>query len=63
MKRIATRMIGGVITSTIMTLVVYPAIHYMWRPRSASRQRSKYNITRTGRSRVDNASSGPTVAL
>jgi copper/silver efflux system protein len=34
MKRIATPMIGGVITSTLMELVVYPAIFYVWRSRS-----------------------------
>jgi len=33
MKRIATPMIGGVMTSTIMELVVYPAIYFMWRKR------------------------------
>jgi copper/silver efflux system protein len=33
MKRIATPMIGGVITSTIMELLVYPAIFYLWRAR------------------------------
>jgi Cu(I)/Ag(I) efflux system membrane protein CusA/SilA len=37
MKRIATPMIGGVITSTIMELVVYPAIYYIWRSRSIKR--------------------------
>jgi copper/silver efflux system protein len=31
MKRIATPMIGGVITSLIMELLVYPAIYYVWR--------------------------------
>jgi Cu(I)/Ag(I) efflux system membrane protein CusA/SilA len=31
MKRIATPMVGGVITSTIMELMVYPAIFYLWR--------------------------------
>ncbi len=46
MKRIATRMIGGVITSSIMELVVYPAIYYMRRPRPASRERSKHNENR-----------------
>jgi Cu(I)/Ag(I) efflux system membrane protein CusA/SilA len=34
MKRIATPMIGGVVTSTIMELMVYPAIYYIWRSRS-----------------------------
>jgi Cu(I)/Ag(I) efflux system membrane protein CusA/SilA len=33
MKRIATPMVGGVITSTIMELLVYPAIYYIWRKR------------------------------
>ena len=33
MKRIATPMIGGVVTSTIMELLVYPAIFYLWRRR------------------------------
>jgi Cu(I)/Ag(I) efflux system membrane protein CusA/SilA len=33
MKRIATPMIGGVVTSTIMELAVYPAIFYIWRRR------------------------------
>ncbi len=31
MKRIATPMVGGVVTSTIMELAVYPAIFYLWR--------------------------------
>jgi Cu(I)/Ag(I) efflux system membrane protein CusA/SilA len=34
MKRIATPMVGGVITSTIMELLVYPAIYYLWRARA-----------------------------
>jgi Cu(I)/Ag(I) efflux system membrane protein CusA/SilA len=33
MKRIATPMVGGVITSTIMELAVYPAIYFLWRSR------------------------------
>ena len=33
MKRIATPMIGGVVTSTIMELIVYPAIFFIWRSR------------------------------
>src|SRR4029453_3475724 len=31
MKRIATPMIGGVVTSTVMELAVYPAIFFVWR--------------------------------
>jgi len=38
MKRIATPMIGGVVTSTIMELVVYPAIFYLWRSRKLKAQ-------------------------
>jgi Cu(I)/Ag(I) efflux system membrane protein CusA/SilA len=37
MKRIATPMIGGVVTSTIMELLVYPAIFYLWRARRLQR--------------------------
>jgi Cu(I)/Ag(I) efflux system membrane protein CusA/SilA len=33
MKRIATPMVGGVITSTLMELMVYPAIFFIWRSR------------------------------
>ena len=33
MKRIATPMVGGVVTSTLMELLVYPAIFYLWRAR------------------------------
>src|ERR1051325_58367 len=41
MKRIATPMIGGVVTSTLMELLVYPAIFYLWRspPLRAARHR------------------------
>jgi Cu(I)/Ag(I) efflux system membrane protein CusA/SilA len=38
MKRIATPMVGGVITSTIMELMVYPAIFYLWRSQALKRQ-------------------------
>ena len=33
MKRIAIPMVGGVVTSTLMELLVYPAIYYLWRAR------------------------------
>jgi Cu(I)/Ag(I) efflux system membrane protein CusA/SilA len=38
MKRIATPMIGGVVTSTIMELAVYPAIFFLWRGRRYSNE-------------------------
>ena len=31
MKRIATPMVGGDVTSTILKLVIYPAIYMIWR--------------------------------
>ena len=42
MKRIATPMVGGVVTSTLLELLVYPVIFLMWR------QRSMENHGRTG---------------
>src|SRR5260221_28816 len=37
MKRIATPMVGGVVTSTIMELAVYPAVFFLWRSRALRR--------------------------
>src|SRR5262249_8951320 len=34
MKRIAAPMIGGVITSAILNLLIYPVIYVIWRKRS-----------------------------
>jgi Cu(I)/Ag(I) efflux system membrane protein CusA/SilA len=34
MKRIATPMVGGIVTSTIMELLVFPAIYFIWRSRA-----------------------------
>ena len=34
MKRIATPMIGGVITSAILELLIYPVVYAIWRKRS-----------------------------
>ncbi len=45
MKRIATPMIGGVITSTIMELVVYPAIFYLWRSQRLKRLSPPHCLT------------------
>jgi Cu(I)/Ag(I) efflux system membrane protein CusA/SilA len=33
MKRIAAPMVGGLITSTVLTLIVIPAIYYIWKGR------------------------------
>jgi Cu(I)/Ag(I) efflux system membrane protein CusA/SilA len=40
MKRIATPMIGGIVTSTIMELVVFPAIFFLWRSRRMKKSES-----------------------
>jgi Cu(I)/Ag(I) efflux system membrane protein CusA/SilA len=37
MKRIAAPMIGGMASSTILTLLVIPAIYAVWRSRALSR--------------------------
>src|SRR5213592_1269997 len=36
MKRIAAPMVGGMVTSTVLTLVVIPVLYYLWRRRSTS---------------------------
>jgi len=33
MKRIAAPMVGGVLTSTILELLIYPSIYYLWKGR------------------------------
>ena len=36
MKRIAAPMVGGLVTSFLMELLVYPAIYYLWKKREVS---------------------------
>ena len=38
MKRIAAPMVGGVITSTILELIIYPAIYRIWKGRGLERR-------------------------
>jgi Cu(I)/Ag(I) efflux system membrane protein CusA/SilA len=38
MKRIAAPMVGGVVTSVLMELAVYPAIYFLWRGRAIKRE-------------------------
>ena len=33
MKRIVAPMVGGMVTSTVLTLVVIPVLYYLWRGR------------------------------
>ena len=37
MKRIAAPMIGGMVSSTVLTLLVIPAIYSLWRERTLTR--------------------------
>jgi Cu(I)/Ag(I) efflux system membrane protein CusA/SilA len=37
MKRIAAPMVGGVISSTILELIIYPAIYMIWRSRELTK--------------------------
>jgi len=37
MKRIAAPMVGGMVTSTALTLAVIPALYYLWRARGLPR--------------------------
>jgi Cu(I)/Ag(I) efflux system membrane protein CusA/SilA len=41
MKRIAAPMVGGMVTSTILTLIVIPVIYEMWRGRQMRHAQSK----------------------
>jgi hypothetical protein len=41
MKRIATPMIGGVITSAILNLLIYPVIYVIWRKRALLSRRGE----------------------
>ncbi|GBD32582.1 Cation efflux system protein CusA [bacterium HR33] len=36
MQRIAAPMIGGMVTATVLTLVVIPVLYYLWRRRQVS---------------------------
>ena len=38
MKRIAAPMVGGVVTSTILELIIYPAIYVIWKERELRKQ-------------------------
>ncbi len=38
MKRIAAPMVGGMVSSTILTLVVIPVIYYLWKSRALKKQ-------------------------
>ena len=39
MKRIAAPMIGGMVTSTLLTLLVIPSLYALWRGRRFTREK------------------------
>lgn len=45
MPRIAAPMVGGMVTSTVLTLVVIPVIYFIWRRRSLSRSTGEVAAT------------------
>jgi len=44
MKRIAAPMVGGMISSTILTLVVIPAVYSLWKERELARRREEASV-------------------
>jgi Cu(I)/Ag(I) efflux system membrane protein CusA/SilA len=44
MKRIAAPMVGGLVSSTILTLIVIPAIYYLWKSHEIKKLESSINI-------------------
>jgi len=46
MKRIAAPMVGGLTTSFLMELLVYPVLYMMWRERQGSAQMSAVTVER-----------------
>jgi Cu(I)/Ag(I) efflux system membrane protein CusA/SilA len=41
MKRIAAPMVGGMVSSTILTLVVIPAVYSLWKEREVRAERTE----------------------
>ncbi|NQV50051.1 MAG: efflux RND transporter permease subunit [Candidatus Marinimicrobia bacterium] len=44
MKRIAAPMVGGMVSSTVLTLVVIPAIYYLWKTREVNRLIQEFKL-------------------
>ncbi|MHB2148475.1 efflux RND transporter permease subunit [Calditrichota bacterium LG25] len=42
MKRIAAPMIGGLVSSTVLTLIVIPAIYFLWKSRELKRMSAQF---------------------
>ncbi len=48
MKRIAAPMVGGVVTSVLLELMVYPVIYYLWRSREIKHQTANGQVSALG---------------
>jgi hypothetical protein len=42
MKRVAAPMVGGIVTSFILELLVYPAIYAVWKEEALERESSEF---------------------
>jgi Cu(I)/Ag(I) efflux system membrane protein CusA/SilA len=62
MKRIATPMIGGVVTSAILELLIYPVIYVLWRRRELPDGSESTGIGESGNGRVGAAVGSLTVS-
>jgi Cu(I)/Ag(I) efflux system membrane protein CusA/SilA len=49
MKRIATPMIGGVVTSAVLELLLYPVIYVLWRQGSLPKETRHQSSTSVGK--------------
>ena len=58
MKRVAAPMVGGMITATILTLAVIPAVYLLWRSWQVSRV-AEQSVGRELRSEVALTHDGP----
>ncbi len=59
MKRIAAPRVGGMVTSTVLTLIVIPVLYCLWRRRQCTRQGARTKIARGSRhGRADSQSPG-----
>ncbi len=52
MKRIAAPMVGGLVSSTVLTLIVIPAIYYLWKSREINKMATSINLEESDKSKV-----------
>ena len=51
MKRIAAPMVGGLVSSTVLTLIVIPAIYYLWKSREITKMATSKNLNESAHSK------------